>query len=165
MKWESENSHNQSYSVLKNHINPQKCFLYTWLSFSAMTQRMKARETNRIKPSLSFGSRLIRALVEPDCIQIALIKLLRLNASEFLPTHQEIWISRDMIWTCSSDESLLMSLINPKSIPNHMSFTATERRTSRIPKMVPVYMDISFSNSFTRGGECVTLEVLSFFLS
>ncbi|KAG7327197.1 hypothetical protein KOW79_008803 [Hemibagrus wyckioides] len=28
---------------------------------------------------------------------------------------------------------------------------ATERRTSRMPKMVPVHLDISFSNSFTRG--------------
>ncbi|KAL6468968.1 hypothetical protein MHYP_G00224920 [Metynnis hypsauchen] len=28
---------------------------------------------------------------------------------------------------------------------------ASERRSSRIPKMAPVYLDISFSNSFTRG--------------
>uniref|UniRef100_A0A667ZVJ6 SET binding factor 2 n=1 Tax=Myripristis murdjan TaxID=586833 RepID=A0A667ZVJ6_9TELE len=36
---------------------------------------------------------------------------------------------------------------------------ASERRTSRIPKMTPVHLDIPFSNSFTRGGDsrmCVT---------
>lgn len=29
----------------------------------------------------------------------------------------------------------------------------TDRRTSRIPKMTPVHLDLPFSSSFTRGGE------------
>ncbi|TTK78895.1 Myotubularin-related protein 13 [Bagarius yarrelli] len=35
---------------------------------------------------------------------------------------------------------------------------ATERRTSRMPKMVPVHLDLSFSNSFTRGGVWASLR-------
>ncbi|XP_056134125.1 myotubularin-related protein 13 isoform X2 [Lampris incognitus] len=34
----------------------------------------------------------------------------------------------------------------------------SERRTSRIPKMAPVYLDIPFSNSFTRGGVWASLR-------
>uniref|UniRef100_A0A667ZWN0 SET binding factor 2 n=1 Tax=Myripristis murdjan TaxID=586833 RepID=A0A667ZWN0_9TELE len=35
---------------------------------------------------------------------------------------------------------------------------ASERRTSRIPKMTPVHLDIPFSNSFTRGGVWASLR-------
>ncbi|XP_028332443.1 myotubularin-related protein 13 isoform X2 [Gouania willdenowi] len=34
----------------------------------------------------------------------------------------------------------------------------SERRTSRIPKMAPVHLDLSFSNSFTRGGMWASLR-------
>lgn len=34
----------------------------------------------------------------------------------------------------------------------------TDRRTSRIPKMTPVHLDLPFSNSFTRGGESSRLR-------
>lgn len=34
---------------------------------------------------------------------------------------------------------------------------ASERRASRIPKMAPVHLDISFTNSFARGGEWASI--------
>lgn len=39
----------------------------------------------------------------------------------------------------------------------NVSSSGSDRRTSRIPKMAPVHLDIPFSNSFTRGGECCAL--------
>uniref|UniRef100_A0A671MWX2 Myotubularin-related protein 13-like n=1 Tax=Sinocyclocheilus anshuiensis TaxID=1608454 RepID=A0A671MWX2_9TELE len=41
---------------------------------------------------------------------------------------------------------------------------ASERRASRIPKMAPVHLDISFTNSFTRGGVWASLRSSSRFI-
>uniref|UniRef100_A0A673J7N1 Myotubularin-related protein 13-like n=1 Tax=Sinocyclocheilus rhinocerous TaxID=307959 RepID=A0A673J7N1_9TELE len=48
--------------------------------------------------------------------------------------------------------------------PGTAKISASERRASRIPKMAPVHLDISFTNSFTRGGVWASLRSSSRFI-
>uniref|UniRef100_A0A9J7Z1P9 SET binding factor 2 n=1 Tax=Cyprinus carpio carpio TaxID=630221 RepID=A0A9J7Z1P9_CYPCA len=48
--------------------------------------------------------------------------------------------------------------------PGTPKISASERRASRIPKMAPVHLDISFTNSFARGGVWASLRSSSRFI-
>uniref|UniRef100_A0A8C1WFF2 SET binding factor 2 n=1 Tax=Cyprinus carpio TaxID=7962 RepID=A0A8C1WFF2_CYPCA len=48
--------------------------------------------------------------------------------------------------------------------PGIAKISASERRASRIPKMAPVHLDISFTNSFARGGVWASLRSSSRFI-